>query len=391
MNGVLRNKTLLDYNIDRFLKKEPGLYERIWLRMGFYQLSAMTGVKEYAAINETVELAAQFKKGTEKFINAVLRNFQRSGSELVYPDRNDPDHLSVRYSADRSIVDLWVRNYGEKSAEELLRASCQAAPLAIRVNTLKTDRETLSKELEDLGFETASSDSALTDTCLYVKGSGLLDTELSKEGHFAVQGESSQYAVRLLSPKAGSTIIDLCAAPGGKSCAMAALMEGQGRILAFDIYPHRVQLIEKEAKRLGIDIIKTEVCDSSVYRKELDSSADLVLADVPCSGLGTLREHPEIKYRTPAAVPSQKAILENALRYVKPGGRVLYSTCTIDPAENEEIIKQCEMIDSSALHGSAYDETKEYRVTAARQLFTKEGGHDGFYICLIQRKNTTEC
>jgi 16S rRNA (cytosine967-C5)-methyltransferase len=167
---------------------------------------------------------------------------------------------------------------------------------------------------------------------------------------------------------------------------MAERMEGEGRILAFDLYEHRVKLIEKEASRLGIDIIEAKAGDSSVYCKELDSTADYVIADVPCSGLGTLREHPEIKYRPLSRIEVQGKILENALRYVKPGGYVLYSTCTVNPEENEEVVKSCSLINSFAL-GSSYEEGRDYRVIGARQLITKAGGHDGFFICLIQRRS----
>ena len=383
--GVLRNKTLLDFNIDRFLKTPRlGLSERIWLRMGFYQLALMDGVKDHAAVNETVELARNFKKGSQGFINAVLRSFQRSGKELLYPDRASDEYLSVRYSVHEDIARLWKDSYGKEAAEMLLDASNSPAPLSVRVNGLKTGKDQLSERLESIGFE-VEKEGHLTGSCLYVKGSGLLDTDLYKDGYFSVQGDSSQYAVQILGPKPGSTVIDLCAAPGGKSCAMAERMEGKGVVLAFDIYEHRVKLIEKEAKRLGLDTVRAALSDASVYDEELDSIGDFVLADVPCSGLGTLRENPEIKYRPPDVIDVQGKILKNALRYVKPGGYVLYSTCTINPEENEKVIKGCDMVDSSAIGGSAYELGREYKVIASRQLFTKKGGHDGFYICLIQR------
>ena len=386
--GVLRNRTLLDHNIGRFIKKSPGTAEMIWLRMGFYQLAMMDGVKDHAAVSETVELAGRFKKGSEGFINAVLRSFQRSGKTLEYPAETEDDYLSVRYSADRSITDLWKERYGKETAEELLRVSCTAAPLAVRTNAMKISPGQLKERLEALGFDIRNG-SGLAGGCLYVRGTGLLDTQLYKEGYFSVQGESSQYAARLLCPKPGSRVIDLCAAPGGKSCAMAEMMDGKGEILAFDIYGHRTQLIEKEAARLGIGIISSAVKDASVFDPGLESSADFVLADVPCSGLGTLRENPEIKLKAVAGYDVQGRILENALRYVKPGGYVLYSTCTIDPSENEEVVKKCDLIDSSALRVSPQGGNKECRVIASRQLFTKENGYDGFYVCLIQKIRNT--
>ncbi len=386
--GVLRNKLLLDYNINRFLKKgKTGVSEKIWLRMGFYQLSMMGGVKDHAAINETVELARKFKRGSEGFINGVLRSFQRSGCELVYPDPSDESYLSIRYSADMGIARLWEKSYGKDNAEILLFASCSPAPLSLRPNILKDTKEGLENKLSELGFETIERNSYLCKDAVYVRGGDLIGSSLYKEGFFSLQGESSQYAVSILDPKPGSTVLDLCAAPGGKSCAMAERMKGEGKVVAFDIYEHRVKLIEKEAKRLGICIIEARQKDSSVFDKELEGYFDFVLADVPCSGLGTLRENPEIKLRPPDDIDVQGKILENALRYVKKGGRVLYSTCTISPKENEEVIKDCSFLDAHILTGKDEEKDKDFNVIASRQLFTKTGGHDGFYVCLIERRS----
>ena len=382
--GVLRNRTLLDYNIDKFLKKPKiSLSERIWLRMGFYQLALMDGQKDHAAINETVELAKAFKKGSESFINAVLRSFQRKGKTLVYPDKEDTEYLKVRYSVHEDIARLWTGAYGFDACERMLSASNTPAPMCLRINRMKISKDEFIEKLLSEGIEVIDKSGLLSPYAVYVKGSGLLDTEMYKEGLFSVQGESSQYAVRVLGPKPSSTVIDLCAAPGGKSCAMAEMMNFEGKILAFDIYGHRVGLINKEAERLGIDCIETAIKDASVFDPEFESTADYVLADVPCSGLGTLRENPEIKYRKPDKISSQGSILGNALRYVKPGGYVLYSTCTVDPSENEDIVKNCDLVDSHIL-GTEYIE-KEYKVVASRQLMTEKGGHDGFYICLIKR------
>ncbi len=381
--GVERNLSLLDFNIDGFLKKPGvGIAERIWLRMGFYQLSEMDGVADYAAVNETVELARSFKKGSESFINAVLRNFQRSGGKLKTPSEKDPEYLSVRYSVHPGIAKLWLGIYGSEKTEELLRISNTPSPLCIRTDLLRIGREQLKEKLISLGF--SAEEGSLSPAALYVKGSGLLDTDAYREGLFSVQGEASQYAAGLLSPREGSTVIDLCAAPGGKSCAMAERMKNKGRIIAFDIYEHRIKLIEKEAERLGIGIIETEAGDSSVFDGELEGIADFVLADVPCSGLGTLRENPEIKYRSPGKPESQDAILENALRYLRPGGKALYSTCTVSPEENGDVVRNCRLVDSRIIGGRG-DGDCRYRVTAERQLLPEEGGHGGFYLCLIQR------
>ena len=374
--GCLRNQILLDFNIGRFLKK-PGLSasDRMLLRMGFYQLALMDGVAEHAAVNETVALAAAFMKGRQGFINAVLRSFQRDGKRLL------SDSLSVRYSCAQWIVDLWTRAYGAEKAEELLKVSNTPAPLTIRANTLKNGREELAEKLQALGFEAAPTE--LSALCLNVSGSGLLDTGLYKEGLFSVQGEASASAVEILDPKPGEVFCDLCAAPGGKTCCAAELMKDEGTVKAFDIRPHRVELIKKEALRLGLVSVKAETADSQVFQPELANSADCVLADVPCSGLGTLRRNPEIKLKQQSSEDASNAleeltkiqynILLNSTRYIKPGGRVLYSTCTVDPQENEELVRR-------VLSNAA-----GYTIEQERQIFPEEGGPDGFYTCLIRR------
>ena len=372
----LRNQFLLDNNIQRFLKK-PGLSasNRVLLRMGFYQLALMDGVADHAAVNETVALAAAFMKGRQGFINAVLRSFQRDGKRLL------SDSLSVKYSCAQWIVDLWTKHYGAEKTEAFLKACNSPAPFTIRANTLKKSRKELAEKLKELGLE--ASDTALSGLCLEVGGSGVLDTSLYRDGLFSVQGEASAAAVEMLAPGPGEVFLDLCAAPGGKTCCAAELMKDSGTVRAFDVYPHRVELIKKEAARLGLSSVSAEEADSQVFQPGLESSADCVLADVPCSGLGTLRRNPEIKLKQQSPEDASKAleelckiqynILLNALRYAKPGGKVLYSTCTVDPQENEELVRNALALASG------------YTIEQERQLFPKEGGPDGFYTCLIRR------
>ena len=373
--GVIRNRKLLDYNIGRFLSRPKlSVSERTLLRMGLYQLAFMDSVKDHAAVYETVALASSFIRGRQGFINAVLRSIQRDGVRLL------DDGLSTRYSCAQWIIDLWEKHYGAEKTEELLRAGNTPAPFVVRANTLKTGRDELIKLLQDEGFTAqACTDSAL---CVKVSGSGVLDTDLYKSGFFSVQGEASCNAVELLSPRPGNTVLDLCAAPGGKSCAAAEMMNGVGKVVSFDVYPHRVKLIEKEASRLGIDIINAKTANSAVFDKELEASADCVIADVPCSGLGTLRRNPEIKLSERSETESlhlleelseiQYNILLNALKYIRPDGKVLYSTCTIDPVENGELVRR------------VLSDVPGYRIDLEQQLFTEAGGHDGFYSCIIK-------
>lgn len=409
--GVLRNRKLLDYNIARFLKK-PGLSvsDRVLLRMGFYQLALMDGVADHAAVNETVALAAAYMKGRQGFINAVLRSIQRDGKRLL------DDGAGTRYSCARWIADLWTEQFGAEQAEAFMKASCAPAPLTIRANLAKISRDGLKAKLEDCKaggrdrFEVRNTE--LSPRCLKVKGSGLLETELYKKGYFSVQGEASCCSVDILDPGPSDTVIDLCAAPGGKSCAAAELMrfkaqksgadgdlnaQRSGRVLSFDLYPHRVELILKEAGRLGLleyaipegktDCIITAGCaDSGVFDPQLEGTADCVIADVPCSGLGTLRRNPEMKLAEKSPGEASKTleelteiqynILINALRYVKPSGRVLYSTCTVNERENGLLVRR------------VLEDMRQGRIMAEKKILPSEDGPDGFYICLIENKGT---
>ena len=376
--GCLRNRKLLDYNIDRFLrspKLKPS--ERILLRMGFYQLAFMDGVPDHAAVSETVSLAAAFIKGRQGFINAVLRSFQRDGKRLL------DDGPATRYSCAQWIADLWTKSYGSERAEEYMKASCRPAPFTIRANTIKISRDALAERLRALGFE--AENCTLSGRCLTVKGSGALDTEEYKNGLFSVQGELSAYAAEILSPKPGESVLDLCAAPGGKTCAAAEMMEDTGRIAAFDVYSHRAELIKKEAERLGHGIIVTGTMDAAVFEPSLEGLWDRVIADVPCSGLGTLSKDPEIKLREMSPNEAEKyiaelaekqsKILENAARCAAPGGCVLYSTCTVDPFENELITERF------------ISEHPGYSIEKQEQIFPSESGREGFYICVIRRSD----
>ena len=320
--GVLRQQLLLDYNIDRYAKKVK-VADRVILRMGFYQLCFMNSVSDYAAVNETVDLA----RGNKKFINAVLRNFIRDGKELKY------DSISTQYSCHESIVGLFTKAYGEEKTLEILKQSITTPKLSERMN---------------------------------------------KNGLVSIQGRSSQKAVETLDPKPGEHIIDMCAAPGGKSFYAADLMDNQGEILAFDIYEHRLKLIEKEAERLGINIIKTAIKDGTVFDSSLEQTADKVICDVPCSGFGTIAKKPEIKLKgisdeLPELYKIQANILENASRYLKQGGILLYSTCTLNPKENT---KQIEAF--------LENHKDDYSLISEEQIFPHDD-YDGFYISIIKR------
>ena len=366
VHGVLKNELLLDYQIARFLKK-PGLKakQKILLRLGFYQLAFCGDIPDYTAVDETVALAKDVQKGGEGFINAVLRSFLREGKELRYPEF-DPDdresltgYLSVRYSCQPWIVTLWLDAYGRERTEWQLSESLEPAPLVLRRNRLKVGN---AYEFDLSGGIAASDD--------------------YREGCFSVQDASAIDAMNAFHPQKGEKVLDMCAAPGGKTCAMAEYMENEGSILACDIHEAKLQLVEKEAKRLGIYIIQTCVRDASAAPSQEEAGTyDAVLCDVPCSGLGVLRRKPEIKLRLKEedakALPDlQASILQNAAAFTKPGGKLMYCTCTVNPAENERVTQP-------------FLEQGTFERVCERQIFTGDildgAKGDGFYYCLMRK------
>ncbi len=367
VHGVLKNQTLLDYNIALFLRR-PGLKKkaRLLLRLGFYQLALCEGIPDHAAVDTAVALAKETAPGSEGFLNAVLRSFIRSGKQLTYPSCEETEGealiqaLALRYSCQPWIVRLWMTSYGRPRAEALLKASLEEAPLHLRPNPLK-----------------GAADRAFDLSC------GIAGSEDYRRGRFSVQDASSAKAIAVLDPKPGERILDVCAAPGGKTCAMAERMEDQGSILACDLHEGKLALVEREASRLGITIVSTCVRDGSASPPEEELERyDAVLCDVPCSGLGVLRRKPEIKHRLreedAAALPSlQSAILYSAGRCVKPGGRLMYSTCTVNPAENEGVT-------GAFLREGAFEKIEERQIFTGEDIDGSRG--DGFYYCLMRKK-----
>ena len=298
--GVLENRTYLDYVIGHYLTdplQKLNTSDRTVLRIGLYQLIFMDSIPSYAAVSETVNLAKHYCKGREGFINAVLRNYERSGKEIALPDRetDESEYLSVKYSYAKWIVELWLSEYESEFTEELLAAGNKTPELTIRPNLLKNSKKGLKKRLIEKGYEV--SESHINNIALRVKGEDLIETNLYKDGMFTVQDESSMAAVDLLDPQPNEFVIDVCAAPGGKTMYIAERMENRGRILARDLYKKKLDILNREAARLGITIVESGTFDATKIDSELEASADRVLVDAPCSGLGVVRRKPEIKYK----------------------------------------------------------------------------------------------
>jgi 16S rRNA (cytosine967-C5)-methyltransferase len=376
--GVVSNKTAIDYIISRFSKikiKKMTPWVLNILRMGIYQIYYMDKIPHSAACNEAVILAKKYSHGAGAgFVNGVLRTGARELDGFSFPKTGDKVRdLSLEYSYPEWITKRLCEEYGEDRCEELFKENQKAHSTAIRVNTLKTDTGKLTKILKEEGLECSFCENL--DNALILKGK--LNIEHSpayRDGLYSLQNISSQKAVKVLSPKPFEFVIDMCAAPGGKSCAIAENMENQGRVLSFDIFEHKIELINRAARRLGIDIIEAKVSDSSKKCDNLLEKADRVLADVPCSGLGVIHKKPDIKWSRQesdieALCKIQCEILNNAAEYVKPGGVLVYSTCTILPEENR--LRIDEFLKTHA----------EFEKVHEEQLLTSDLGESGFYIC----------
>ena len=441
--GVTENKIYLDYILDKFIKKgaaKTKLQALIILRMGIYQILFMNSVPNYAAVNESVALARRFARGTDGFINGVLRNFIRNMDSATEVDvEGQLEHLSIRYSCQLKLVEELVSMLGFEHAKVLLEHAGHRPPLSIRVNVAKISVKELADRLRAKGFEIEGS--KLSDRVLLVKGGALTEANEYKEGLFSIQSEESCAIADFADAKSTELVIDLCAAPGGKAAAMAEQMlkpststepltetepgkeprtstepltetepgkepststepltetePGKqpststehltetepgiagGKVIALELYEHRAALIEATARRLGLENIEVR-CQNAVEQiDELVEKADLVLADVPCSGLGVIRRKPEIKYRDEfdfdELVEIQKNILETGSSYLRPGGRLIYSTCTINPRENELMIKKF-----LEMHEEFISE-KEVKLSPF------DNGYDGFYMNKLKK------
>ncbi|MDR0357681.1 MAG: 16S rRNA (cytosine(967)-C(5))-methyltransferase RsmB [Clostridiales Family XIII bacterium] len=382
--GVIRQKMYLDYVIGNFVKtptEKLNVADLSLLRMGLYQIIFMNSVPDYAAVNETVEMAGRYAKGREGFVNGVLRQYLRDRDYVTLPERDEDEtrYLSVKYSYEPWIVKMWLDDFGAEDAEKLLAAGNEIPPLTIRVNTLMTDRDDLSERLTARGYEVSPLDGVPNMLC--VKGEEVIGGRFYKSGLYSIQDEGSLCAVRVLDPKPGETVVDVCAAPGGKTMAIAEAMNNKGRISAIDLYKRKLYLIREQAKRLGVTIVDTWSWDATRADSDLADTADRVLVDAPCSGLGTVRKKPEIKYKKwddeMEDLPlKQRDILAASSKYVKPGGVLVYAVCTVSRRESQQVVN-----DFLRRHA-------DFEKTETKQLLPNIDNTDGFFICKMKRRES---
>lgn len=380
--GVIERLITLDARISALSSRqiteiEPQVLNT--LRLGIYQLSYMDKIPPHAAINETVELCSRRTKG---FVNGILRAHTRTPNTPL-PSREDcpVEHLSLKHSIGVELCRKFIDILGFERADTLFGSLCGERGATLRVNVLRTSRDGLLAHVDG-----AEADAQCL-TAIKVRGS-VRELYGFEEGLFFVQDRASQICVRALDARAGERVIDVCSCPGSKAFGAAIDMQNTGEVLAFDLHAKKLPLIESGARRLGIDIIKAAVCDGRVPIEELFDSADRVLCDVPCSGFGVLAKKPELRYKDPAdsdALPDiQLAILENASRYLKRGGTLIYSTCTLFPEENEGNVKRflARNGDFSLVPFDAFGiEAPEGYLT----LYPDVHGTDGFFIARLTK------
>lgn len=340
--GVQQNRMLLDFWLSGLSKvvldkMEPAV--RSVLRLGAYQIMLLDRVPDHAAVNQAVEQARRNSRNPRStgLVNGVLRSLIRQKGELPQP----PD-LSTKYSHPQWLVDAFSRRLPPEEVEALLAADNSEPPTCIQINTCKVQTPVAADALRQEGM-TVQAHPWLPD-CLLLQGTGNLEQSTAfRSGWFYVQDAAARLAVLAADPKPGMDVLDACAAPGGKSFAVAIAMGNQGQVTSCDIHPHKQVLIQRGADRLGLNIIRTEVLDGKACKEDFLDRFDLVIADVPCSGLGIIRKKPDIRYKDPKPLEGlpkvQRAILENVSRYVRPGGVLLYATCTLLERENEAIVR----------------------------------------------------
>ena len=394
--GVLQNQMLLDFYLSKFsnipLKRMEGKVVQT-LRLGAYQMLFLTRIPHSAAVNSAVTLVKTHCKNPRAagMVNGILRSMERSLQNMPVIPQGDPvAYLSTLYSHPEWLVKEFILSLGEEETAQLLAADNSQPPTAVMVNTTRTTAEELKAKLEADHVE--AEPHPWLENCLLLHRTGDLERlEAFQQGLFYVQDPASRLAVLAAGAKPGMKVLDCCAAPGGKSFAAAIAMENQGEIVSCDLHPHKKKLIQAGADRLGLTIISPKTADGKVFRPEWENAFDLVLVDAPCSGLGVIRKKPDIRYKDPAPLADLPAvqldILRNAARYVKPGGTLMYSTCTLLYRENGEVVETF-LAENNSYKAEAFILPGPVGLVQSGSvtLWPHRHGTDGFFISKMRRE-----
>lgn len=342
--GVLRRKKTLDIIISNFVKDIKLMNKDILniLRVAIYQMNFLDKIPSYAACNEAVEEAKEISENDSKLVNGILRNFTKNPDDIEVTG-NKIDEYAYKFSFEPWMIRLLIKQYGENVSKKIMSGLNTIPQVSVRVNELKSDYDSVFEELE--ANEYNIEEGVVCPEAICIKGGKSIESNpLFKEGKITVQDESAMIVAPLLELEEGMKVIDLCSAPGGKTTHIAEILQNTGKVLAFDIHESKLGLIKENCERLGITNVEVSTNDAAKLNEELIESCDRVLIDVPCSGIGIIRKKPEIKWNKTRndlreIVPIQRAIMENAWKYLKSGGIMIYSTCTLNKEENDENIE----------------------------------------------------
>lgn len=403
--GVTRTKDTLDWVLAKFLKKDLESFTpqiRNILRLGAYQLLYLDKIPNHAAIFQSVEQAKIYgHRGVAGLVNGVLRNLLRQKTEITFPpiEMEPVKHISLKYSHPEWLVARWINEFGVKATINLCRYNNEPANLTIRVNTLKISREKLFQSFLSRNLKIAKSAFA-PEGIIFEEWPGLESMPEFTEGLFLMQDEGSMLISHVLNPSKGATVVDACAAPGTKTTHIAQLMADEGKILAFDIHPHKLGLIESNCKRLGIGSVEINLGDGRELINHVKEKVNYVLVDAPCSGLGVLGRRADARWRkTPEQLKElpilQIAILEGAAKILAPNGVLVYSTCSIAKEENQEVIARflAENQDfslESIIEHLPFSLKKSEEIQSAQegmmQFLPQVHGIDGFFVARLRKK-----
>ncbi|MBO5725844.1 MAG: 16S rRNA (cytosine(967)-C(5))-methyltransferase RsmB [Clostridia bacterium] len=375
--GVLDRRITLDYVLDSLTKtpfKKVNFFTAEVMRVGLYQIMYMDRIPNSAAVDEAVKMIKKSKEHRNSgFVNAVLRAAIRA--EKLLPDGDSVKELSVIYSCPEWIVDEFIKDYGKEQTILLLNEFLKPSSTHLRVNTTKITPDEFLKLLDEKGIDAVLDEPYGAVTLK--SGANIEKMSLYKKGYFFVQDISSQRAVSVLAPKPNERVLDMCAAPGGKTFSMACLMQNKGEIVSCDIHEHRVELIKNSALRLGLNIVKPTLCDATQHSDNI-GKFDAILCDVPCSGFGIIGRKPDIKYKKADDFAElenlQYSILNNAANYLANNGRILYSTCTLRKNENEVVVNKF------------LDTHKDCELKYIHTFLPNIDGTDGFFTALLQKR-----
>ena len=398
--GVLQNQLLLDFYLSQFsniaLSRMEGKVLQA-LRLGAYQMLFLDRIPHSAAVNCSVEMTKRLCKNPRAagMVNGILRSVERNLDHLPAIPNIDPvSYLSILYSHPEWLVKEFCMTLGTEEGAKLLAADNHQPPMTVMVNTLRGTAEQVAQRLTEQGVE-VTPHPWFADCLILTKTGDLEGLEAFREGLFYVQDPASRLAVEAAEVRSGMRVLDCCAAPGGKSFAAGIAMKNEGELISCDIHPHKKKLLQVGADRLGLSLLRPMTADGKVFRPEWEGAFDRVLVDAPCSGLGVIRKKPDIRYKDPDPLKGlpevQRTILDNASRYVRPGGILLYSTCTLLPRENEEVVRRF-------LEGHKDFKAEAFTLpgpvgTAADGLVTllpHRHGTDGFFICRMRREGRAD-